>query len=220
MFPDLKQALLSPNEVRRKRLIFGLLLALALGLPMLSAATWQAQREGYGVPVDSVALNFEWQGTDGQWHSLIEPEAQATYLFLGYLTCSDVCPVRLSQALEIDQRLQADDAALSRQVRFLFITLNPHHDTPELRHEVIDQHSSRLYSGQLKEVDRQRVQAQLQERVQSTEEGDVIGHAGHLYLLDASGKVRHVYPNLTLSNDNMMRDLEILLASQVQRTDV
>ncbi|MCC7463407.1 MAG: SCO family protein [Gammaproteobacteria bacterium] len=56
----------------------------------------------------------------GQWN----------FVFFGYLSCPDVCPTTLQTLADFRRRLLAADPAAARY-RFVFVSVDPTHDTPE-----------------------------------------------------------------------------------------
>jgi len=50
-----------------------------------------------------------------------------SFLFFGYTHCPDVCPTTLSVLNSVAQKLGSD----ARDVRFVFISVDPERDTPE-----------------------------------------------------------------------------------------
>jgi protein SCO1/2 len=63
----------------------------------------------------------------GQPFRLSDHQGQVVLLFFGYTFCPDVCPVTLGIWKRVHEALGED----ARQVRFVFITVDPERDTPE-----------------------------------------------------------------------------------------
>src|SRR5690606_40688755 len=55
-------------------------------------------------------------------------EGKVVLMFFGYASCPDICPTTMAQLSQVMEALgpQAD------QVRILFISVDPHRDTPEI----------------------------------------------------------------------------------------
>jgi cytochrome oxidase Cu insertion factor (SCO1/SenC/PrrC family) len=126
-------------------------------------------------------------------------------VFLGYLTCSDYCPLRLQQLRELAALWPAET---SPPLRFLFITLDPAHDTPAQRREIIDGQGPQMFSATLTADALQQLQQQLREQV-AVRDG-AISHAGNLYLLDGERRLRRVYPATELSPAALLEDIRQL----------
>src|SRR5690606_24919700 len=54
-------------------------------------------------------------------------------LFFGYASCPDICPITMAQLAQVKQNLK-DDAD---KVRIVFISVDPHRDTPQLLHTYV-----------------------------------------------------------------------------------
>jgi protein SCO1/2 len=74
------------------------------------------------------APDFELTRADGGQFRLSDLRGQVVLLFFGFTSCPDVCPTTLTDARRILKGLgnKADQAA------FLFITVDPERDTPEV----------------------------------------------------------------------------------------
>ncbi len=178
---------------------------------LVPAVAWLSQQinGGYGLQMDQPRLDFEWQDVVGQWHRFSDWQQGPSYLFLGFLGCSQVCSLRLGQLLSFEQKLSRQWPSQPLPVRFLFITVDPQNDSPALRQQIIDSRSSAFFSAKLSESQLQRLQQRLVEKV-STKQGR-IQHAGNLYLFSADARLQRVYSHWQLSLKRMKNDLELLL---------
>lgn len=61
---------------------------------------------------------------------------QWTLVYLGYLSCPDVCPITLHELTRLQRNFDATNIETSVQV--LFVSVDPHRDTPERIHEYLD----------------------------------------------------------------------------------
>ena len=60
-----------------------------------------------------------------------ETDGYTTFLFFGYTSCPDVCPVHMASLAAVKRDLNADD---QRAMRVIFVTADPRRDTPERPH--------------------------------------------------------------------------------------
>lgn len=100
---------------------------LALVILVLSACQpYQFKGTEYLDPLP--APDFELVRADGGRLRLSHLQGRIALLFFGFTACPDVCPTTLSDARRILEGL--DDA--SDEVAYLFITVDPERDTPEV----------------------------------------------------------------------------------------
>ncbi len=67
---------------------------------------------------------------------------QWTLVYLGYLSCPDVCPITLHELTRLQRNLAATNTEPSVQV--LFVSVDPHRDTPERIHEYLDYYNRKF----------------------------------------------------------------------------
>jgi glutamine cyclotransferase/peroxiredoxin len=77
--------------------------------------------------VAASALDFTLTDQYGQAFRLSDQLGYGVVLFFGYTHCPDVCPTNLT----IWSRVEADLGSDAKQVRFVFITVDPERDTPD-----------------------------------------------------------------------------------------
>lgn len=193
-----------------KKLVLSMVLILACFF-LVPGAAWLNQHisGGYGVKLNQPSLDFDWQDVAGQWHRFSDWQQGPSYVFLGFLNCSQICPVRLGQMFRFEQHLSKEWRGEALPVRFLFITVDPQNDSPALRNKIIDSQSSAFYSAQLPQQQLRQLQQRLVEQV-STQQG-TIKHAGNLYLFSADARLQRVYGQWQLSLEQMQNDLNLLL---------
>ncbi len=118
----------------RKRFLMGGIIAV---LTML-AGTWSAlQLREHRAHLDELAATrfpvardisaFELVDHRGKPFTNTELQGVWSFLFFGYTHCPDVCPTTLSVLNTVAQQLGSD----ARDVRFIFISVDPERDTPE-----------------------------------------------------------------------------------------
>jgi len=67
-------------------------------------------------------------GADNRPFDLAAERGRVVLFFLGYTQCPDICPVTLAQWARVRRALGPDSA----RVRFVFISIDPERDTPEI----------------------------------------------------------------------------------------
>jgi protein SCO1/2 len=77
---------------------------------------------GYATPALRLAA------ADGRAFDLEAERGRAVLVFFGYTHCPDICPTTLATWKRVRQRLGADSA----RVRFVFVSVDPERDTPEV----------------------------------------------------------------------------------------
>ncbi len=126
---------------RRRRL-----LPLAVGLTgtVLLAAFWASQRQtgpagGWAAAPPEVRASLWPEPREIVARDLIDQHGRAfdpavlhgrwSFVFFGYLQCPDVCPMTLLALRDLRRAMIARDPDATRH-RFIFVTLDPEHDTP------------------------------------------------------------------------------------------
>lgn len=74
------------------------------------------------------APDFELTRSDGGSLRLSEQRGRVVLLFFGFTTCPDVCPATLGDAKRILEELGEE----AQDVEYLFVTVDPERDTPEV----------------------------------------------------------------------------------------
>ncbi len=100
--------------------VVGLLLVLAL------TACGRYAYHGTVLPGEA-APDFALPAAQGGVFRLSEQRGKVVLLFFGYTHCPDVCPTTLAEARQVLEGLGED----ARNVRFVFITVDPERDTLE-----------------------------------------------------------------------------------------
>lgn len=113
-------------------------------------------------------------------------------MFFGYASCPDVCPTTMAQLSQVLNNLgpQAD------QVRIVFISVDPHRDTPEILQAYVDAFDSNAIglTGSERQISRlarrYRVAYQI-EKPRGDDTADYeVAHSRGIYIFDGRGKAR------------------------------
>ncbi|MBB1441205.1 SCO family protein, partial [Shewanella sp. SG41-4] len=177
-----------------KIVIASVLILLALSLiPILMLINqWGSDTEAYGITGnDSQQIHFQWQDVNQQLHQYPASAGTYSYLFLGFLSCSEICPIRIEQLDQLEQRIEQDTSLNKAEVQFMFVTIDPENDTLAVRQAVIDARSSRFVSASLPESDLHQLEFRLSDNI--NRQLATINHVGNLFLLDPNGKIVRIY---------------------------
>ncbi|MFT6256646.1 MAG: cytochrome oxidase Cu insertion factor (SCO1/SenC/PrrC family) [Cellvibrionaceae bacterium] len=199
----------------RKIVIASVLILLALSLmPILMLINqWASDTEAYGITGnDGQQIHFRWQDVNQQVHRYPASAGTYTYLFLGFLSCSEICPIRIEQLDQLEQRIEQDASINKAEVQFMFVTIDPDNDTLGVRQAVIDARSKRFVSASLSESDSHQLELRLSDNI--NRQLETINHVGNLFLLDPYGKIARIYTAKQLSTSKMLIDLNHIISTQ------
>lgn len=191
------------------------LIFITLGLvPILMVVSqWSANEQAYGISRnDSEQLSFSWQGVDKHIHHFPASSAGYTYLFMGFLSCSEICPIRIQQMMQLEQHIQQDALLTGAEVQFMFVTIDPNNDTLAVRKSIIDDISPRFVSASLSDDALQQLDRRLSENINL--ELASINHVGKLFLLSPNGAVKRIYTSQQLSTQKMLLELKQIISSE------
>ncbi|CAM5205124.1 Protein SCO1/2 OS=Castellaniella defragrans OX=75697 GN=HNR28_002370 PE=3 SV=1 [Castellaniella denitrificans] len=84
-------------------------------------------------------LKFSLQGAGGATITQQAFAGKVVLMFFGYASCPDICPTTMAQLAQVTEALgpKAD------QVRILFVSVDPHRDTPDILQAYVDQFDPR-----------------------------------------------------------------------------
>lgn len=176
------------QRVRRWVLALALL---AVGLAGCSdrSTNWSL----YNVQGHLPDLSFSLQGAGNKTVTQDAFDNKTVLLFFGYASCPDVCPTTMAQLTEVLRRL-GDDA---RDVRVLFVSVDPHRDTPDVLQAYVDAFNRNAVglTGNEREVAnlarRYRVAYQIEKpKPGATAEQYDVTHSRGVYIFDKHGKAR------------------------------
>lgn len=137
-------------------------------------------------------LSFTLTGDTGQRVTASAFRGYATLVYFGYTHCPDVCPETMARLMQVLQKLPAADA---KQVRILFISVDPARDTPQALHAYVDAFDAehiRGLTGTDAQVEslakRYRVAYQMEKR--DPNGSYEVTHSSAVYLFDREGRAR------------------------------
>lgn len=137
-------------------------------------------------------LRFTLTGAGGKTITQDTFRGKTVLLFFGYASCPDVCPTTLAQLSQVMHDL-GDDA---KDVRIVFVSVDPHRDTPEKLQayvSVFDKNAIGLTGSERQIADvarRYRVAYQIEKPATENTENYEVAHSRGVYIFDNRGRAR------------------------------
>ena len=176
----------------------------SLALLLLAACSGQLER---GIVIEDAepAPALAFTAADGARFDLAAEKGKVVLLYFGYTQCPDVCPTTLSDWARAKRALGADTA----NVRFVFLSMDPDRDTPEIAQRYARQFDAGFVglTGSTEELEA------LKKRwsIAAYPEGDprtgvyTVAHPAHTFVVDRQGRLRVLFepgtPGDALAND-------------------
>lgn len=138
-------------------------------------------------------LRFKLDGANGKTYTEKDFRGKTVMLFFGYASCPDICPTTMAQLSQVMEKLgpKADKA------RIVFISVDPHRDTPEILQAYVNAFDSRYAIGltgtekQIERVARRyRVAYQIEKPRGDNPNDYEVAHSRGIYIFDSRGKAR------------------------------
>ncbi|MGE4338665.1 MAG: SCO family protein [Pigmentiphaga sp.] len=175
-----------------------LALALLLGLG-LAGCDDPASRPIVGIENRLPDLQFSLQAAGGRTVTQNDVRGHIALVFFGYANCPDVCPATMARLAQLTDDL-GDDAD---EIRVLFISVDPHRDTPEMLERYVSafQNPSAIgLSGSAAETERlarrYRVSFQILEPANPGDSNYVVNHSKGVFVFDRQGEVSLLVPDI------------------------
>ncbi len=177
----------------------------------------QAEKLNLSVYTD-VGGDFTLTDQHGKKFVMSEQKEKLTLLFFGYLHCPDICPMTLSEMMEVKALLGSN----TNQVQFAMISLDPERDTQEqLRLYMMnfDPEFLGLY-GDRKTIDEiaKRYRVLHKKRTLRSALGYSVDHSGGAYLVDKKGRLRYIFPSKSPAS-RFVQGIEMILEGRAPETD-
>ena len=141
---------------------------------------------------------------------LSEQRGKLVLIFFGYTACPDVCPTALSEMKLVQKRL----GSLAENVRFVFITVDPERDTPELVAKYAASFSPSFVGLSGSEEDLQPVWQKYgvyrEKRTTTSATGYLMDHSAFVYVIDRNGNMRETF-SFSTPVDDMVDDVRYLI---------
>ncbi len=137
-------------------------------------------------------LAFQLTEDTGQSVNAAAFAGRTALVYFGYTHCPDVCPETMARLMQVLEKLPAADA---KQVRILFISVDPARDTPQALHAYVgafDAEHIRGLTGTNAQVEalakRYRIAYQMEKR--DPKGNYEVTHSSAVYIFDRAGHAR------------------------------
>ncbi|HUH87209.1 MAG TPA: SCO family protein [Pusillimonas sp.] len=137
-------------------------------------------------------LRFSLEGAQGNTVTEKALEGKVVLLFFGYASCPDICPTTMAQLSQVVENLGAQ----ADKVQIVFISVDPHRDTPEILHAYVsafNDHAIGLTGSERQVADvarRYRVAYQIEAPTSNDPDNYEVTHARGIYIFDQKGRAR------------------------------
>jgi protein SCO1/2 len=159
--------------------------------------------------------SFTLESTDGlPFDFRAETDGYATFLFFGYTSCPDVCPVHMASLAAVRRDLPAE---LQRSMKVVFVTTDPERDTPERIRTWLASFDPDFVglTGSKQVVDSIQLSIGLPPSIYEEPDENgfyIVGHASQVLAFSPDGSIRVIYPFGTRQSD-WMHDIPKLAAA-------
>lgn len=159
-------------------------------------------------------LQFTLQGAGGTTVTQQDFTGKVVLMFFGYASCPDICPTTMTQLAQVTEALGAD----ADQVRILFVSVDPHRDTPDILQAYVDQfdpHAIGLTGDESAIANlarRYRVAYEIEKPSAADPSHYTVAHSRGIYCFDQQGQARWLAPD-TESQDEILTALRPLLSA-------
>lgn len=169
-------------------------LALSLMLTLTACGEDPSGKAVVGVENRLPSLSFTLSTAHGATVTEKDFEGKVALVFFGYANCPDICPTTMARLAQVTGTM----GERARNVRILFISVDPHRDTPEILDQYVkafdNEHAVGLTGTerQIQDVARAyRVSYQIERPKESTPTDNYdVTHSKGVYVFDGKGKVR------------------------------
>lgn len=187
--------------VRSKAVVRSLVLSLCLGTACIGNTVIASgvtaagtERETAVHPVKGFLpdLQFTLQGAGNKTWTQNEFKGKVVLMFFGYASCPDICPTTMAQLSHVMEEL----GPRAEQVRIVFVSVDPHRDTPEILQayvDAFDKHAIGLTGTEKQVADlarRYRVAYQIEKPRADNPNNYEVAHSRGIYMFDTKGKAR------------------------------
>ncbi|MGO1252540.1 MAG: SCO family protein [Alcaligenes aquatilis] len=187
---------MTPSPVRSIFVLFKQFgLTLALGLFLLGSAAAANLHPVRGFLPD---LRFSLQAAGSRTLTQDDFKDKVVMMFFGYASCPDICPTTLAQLGLVMEELGND----AEQVRIIFVSVDPHRDTPDSLARYIaafdGKHTTGLTGSEKQIADlarRYRVAFQIEKPDPKAPENYEVSHSRGVYIFDQQGRARYLAPD-------------------------
>lgn len=181
---------------------FGSAILLFLALSVLAAAVWKVSQKATEPPAELIGVlrpefrpykpfqlvdqhnaAFTEQRFNGKW----------SFIFFGYTSCPDICPVTLSVINSVKRLLEKQDGDLASDMQVVFVSVDPQRDSPEKLAEYVKFFNSDFIgvTGEKEQIDILASQSGAGYIMEAeTAPGEyLVGHTSAIFLTDPQGRL-------------------------------
>jgi len=145
-------------------------------------------------------LRFTLMGNAGATVTQDDVRGKVVMLFFGYANCPDICPTTMAQLAQVMETLGSE----AERARVLFISVDPHRDTPEILQAYVQAFDRRAIgltgsARQIADVARRyRVSFQIDKPAPGAHENDyAVAHSRGIFFFDDQGRARFLAADAT-----------------------
>jgi protein SCO1/2 len=186
------------------------------GLSLLAACSEPEHKWSlYDVSGHLPDLEFSLKGAGNQTVTQNSLKNKTSLVFFGYASCPDICPTTMAQLTEVMVKL-GDEA---RDVRIIFISVDPHRDTPDILQAYVDAFNKNAIglTGNEKEISALAKRYRIAYQIEKPKPGDGteiydVTHSRGVFIFDRFGKARLLASD-TEAIDLVTTDLRRLIKS-------
>lgn len=138
-------------------------------------------------------LEFTLKAANARSVTQDDVKGKVALVFFGYANCPDICPTTMARLTLVTQELGEQ----AEQLRILFISVDPHRDTPERLEEYVrafDNPYAMGLAGTPEQIERlarrYRVSYQIHAPASTDDTSYEVSHSRGVYVFDRNGRVR------------------------------
>lgn len=158
-------------------------------------------------------LNFSLQAAGNKTLTQDDFKGKTVLMFFGYASCPDICPTTMAQLSEVIAKL-GDEA---KDVRILFISVDPHRDTPDMLQAYVDAFNKNAIglTGKEEQIQNLARKYRIAYQIEKPKSGDNpevydVTHSRGVFIFDNQGKARLLASD-TEAVDLVTKDVRQLL---------
>ena len=156
------------------------------------------------------AIELSVRTVTGDTFDLQDQDGRVVLLFFGYTNCPDICPTTLADWA----KTRAELGRRADRVRFVFVSVDPERDTPEVADAYAKKFDSSFIGLSPDSASLERIRKGF--RISSWREDMPVGgpyavaHSAQSFLVDRKGMVRLIYP-FGFTSSELAEDLRRLM---------
>jgi protein SCO1 len=166
-------------------------LALTLGVWKVLARSYTYQGSLINPPVP--AADFTLTDQQGQQFRLSDQKGKVVLIFFGFTNCTDVCPLTMAQFKQVKESL----GDLAKDVRFVFITVDPQRDDVEVVRTYIEKFDPSFFGLTGDQANLAGVWKDygvyVNKDATDSQDNYIDEHTARIYAIDAKGNWRLTY---------------------------